>query len=163
MPNHVYNTITPKTKMSNEILDKLSKGICKTIRPRPESEDENWYYWNLNNWDTKWGDYELYLNKNIITFVSAWSPVNGDIIEELYSIIGSFDYKWEEEQGYGAEYSCDEYGLSLLNEWDMPDFDIIETDDEELYYLKTPYKDLRVGVYDIYPTDEDAIYLREEI
>lgn len=50
-------------------------GTC----PMPESENENWYEWNNNNWGTKWDPKNSSINEQndnmvIFTFDTAWSP-----------------------------------------------------------------------------------------
>ena len=50
-------------------------GTC----PRPESENKNWYYWNNNNWGTKWDPCSTMIEIQnddtvIFTFDTAWSP-----------------------------------------------------------------------------------------
>ena len=59
MPNWCDNSLT--ITASKEKIDAIEAGLklqekvlFQTIRPRPESEEESWYEWNVNNWGTKW-------------------------------------------------------------------------------------------------------------
>ena len=51
------------------------------IFPRPASEDENWYDWNIANWGTKWdaNDFNMSVSDSDIHmhFSTAWSPSEG--------------------------------------------------------------------------------------
>jgi len=85
MPNWCYNTVV----ISNDdetLIDALEQELIKGetaqvfnhLLPRPATEEENWYEWNINNWGTKWDvtPYDWDRNGNSITmnFDSAWSP-----------------------------------------------------------------------------------------
>jgi hypothetical protein len=86
MPNWCDNCATisnqDKTKideLEKVLADKDNQQIFQHLRPRPESEEENWYDWNINNWGTKWDITPHHWEReddNTITlnFDSAWSP-----------------------------------------------------------------------------------------
>ena len=101
MPNHCSNTIVisgPSTE-----LQKFCGGLKKFFGYK-ESEDgelslfmsylpmpvelqdtPNWYDWALENWGSKWGDYDtdLELFDDQITgyYTSAWGPCNEGIVK----------------------------------------------------------------------------------
>ena len=88
----------------------------------------NWYDWNCENWGTKWNacDPEVFLGDDflMLSFDTAWSPPGG-FIEALTSQIKkqklSMTYTWEEEQGFGEEWSLDSEGnLELVKDWEIP-------------------------------------------
>lgn len=99
----------------------------------------NWYDWNINNWDTKWnacGDgggvtVEEHDDGSVnasIYFETAWSPPR-KVIEALVEVIAAeglgMDYRWEEEQGFGAEFEWHQSksgkgDIVCIREWDIP-------------------------------------------
>lgn len=59
--------------------------ICEDLTPEQTAERitkygyDNWYYWRLENWGSKWDAHESYINENEdevleINFDTAWSP-----------------------------------------------------------------------------------------
>lgn len=61
MPNWCDNSL--KISGDKEAIDELykiattdveNKGFFNQILPRPVTEEENWYGWNVQNWGTKW-------------------------------------------------------------------------------------------------------------
>lgn len=108
MPNWCDNSL----RISNQDKDKIDalekvlteKGeIFQSLRPRPASEEDNWYDWNINNWGTKWDistiDWERQDEHTIwISFESAWAPPTA-----LYEYLDSEG--WEIE-GYYNEGGC---------------------------------------------------------
>ena len=81
MPNWVTNTV--KIVGSEEAIDNLEehKLSFNHFVPRPESEEENWYEWNCENWGTKWDvdEDEVSIDRmseEVINFdfLTAWSP-----------------------------------------------------------------------------------------
>ena len=85
MPNWCYNSATLHHD-SKEVIDGFEQELLKEdaqpfnhLRPRPASEEENWYDWNINNWGCKWDvsmmDWEREDDNTIVMhFDSAWSP-----------------------------------------------------------------------------------------
>jgi len=85
MPNWCYNSATLQHD-SKEVIDGFEQELLKEdaqpfnhLRPRPASEEENWYDWNINNWGCKWDvsmmDWEREDDNTIVMhFDSAWSP-----------------------------------------------------------------------------------------
>ena len=81
MPNHCYNTLyvdgdgeNIKTFMQGF---ELEEGFIKTYFPIPDGylDDKRWYDWCIENWSTKWGDYETERESfDVLKFLSAWSP-----------------------------------------------------------------------------------------
>ena len=86
MPNWCSNNVTLTSSKENidALIVELQKPdgegkVLQSLRPRPSSEDEDWYGWNVNNWGTKWEvsvhDYEIISETTVlISFDSAWSP-----------------------------------------------------------------------------------------
>ena len=86
MPNWCSNNVTLSSSKENidALIVELQKPdgegkILQSLRPRPPSEDGDWYGWNVNNWGTKWEvgvhDYEILSETSVlISFDSAWAP-----------------------------------------------------------------------------------------
>jgi hypothetical protein len=91
----------------------------------------NWYNWNLNNWNTKWDAYDVDLswhydsNKELtsltVSWQSAWDapyPVFKAMVEQHPTL--DWDFKWEEEQGWGGQSVGQDGDYSVTREWDIP-------------------------------------------
>ena len=90
MPNWCYNKVT----LTHENPDKVDElriwltereqqedpeyNLFNHLYPRPKSEDDNWYDWNVTHWGTKWDvsmlDFWTEDGAIIITYDTAWSP-----------------------------------------------------------------------------------------
>jgi len=167
MPNHVYTriVISNPTKKQKEILKKIEKaeGLCRYYKPMPKelegttspSDKPNWYDWCLNNWDTKWGCYDLEIEDDVIAFTSAWSPIGDNIIRMFAKDFPSFSYSWEEEQGYGSEMDYEGGECIMQSDYDCPEWEEIEEveTEENISYTITkllyehPNYDDGVGYY----------------
>ena len=112
MPNWCENVLTIKTKD-----EKVLKQILETIKgqqdndgeiielvidfqkiiPRPKSEENNWFDWNCANWGTKWNADSGFLNKNTISFFTAWTPPEPIVkkLSEMFPNV-SFSMKFTE-------------------------------------------------------------------
>ena len=101
---------------------------------RSMTEDNDWYHWNVRNWGTKWDiavrNDEEYADTTLentddgslmYRFNTAWSPVTEVVrlLSEMYPSL-TFEYEFEEEQGWGGigEYRNGEE--SIIDEWDIP-------------------------------------------
>ncbi|QDP54070.1 MAG: hypothetical protein GOVbin1629_6 [Prokaryotic dsDNA virus sp.] len=151
MPNHVYTriVISDPTKKQKEILKKIEKvgGLCRHYKPMPKQlegtkangKQYSWYEWCNENWDTKWGCYELEIEDNLISFTSAWSPIGDNIISMFAKDFPDFTYSWEEEQGYGSEMDYEGGKCVMQWDYDCPEWgDILEYKD---CYLTELYED----------------------
>ena len=167
MPNYVYNTIKPTTDKAqvklDEILSKSStdekgrqNGIEKYYKPMPKELKgtrcpvkepnqelidkhgaDNWYDWCLENWNTKWGSFEVERLPSSLNYETARAPLSNELISKLAEDIGDFDYEWMEEQGYGAEVEF--RNGECVKYWDYTiDFDTIddEMENPEKIYTK---------------------------
>lgn len=112
MPNHCNNEIQIKFASQEDASTFLNKvnaddSIARAFRPMPailegttsptpegegaealaETGFSNWYDWANTNWGTKWGDYDLNLDKfnESVTghFTTAWGPLSEDFWEDV--------------------------------------------------------------------------------
>jgi hypothetical protein len=109
----------------------------------------NWYNWNLSNWGCKWDCSEVCIwteesedNSSFfqVQFSTPWSPPEA-FLKTLMNKFPSLDMtlNWEEEQGFGAEWSASdpddegERSIVIDEEWDIPDShaDYVERDRED--------------------------------
>lgn len=73
-----------------------------------------------------------------------------------------FTYEWEEEQGFGAHLMNIESEENLIEDWDVPDMEEIEINDDYIYRLKSPHRNLKLGYYSEWGPSEDS-YLGETL
>lgn len=111
MPNWCYN----KVKISfddyneNQLRDALheEKELFNQLVPRPKEYDEGekWYWWNVENWGTKWDAQPRYIlwGEGSVEFTidTAWSPPI-----KFYAAL--------EELGYFVEAYYQEEGMAFL-------------------------------------------------
>ena len=98
------------------------------------AKGESWYYWNLRNWGTKWDvgvqDGTEYPSTTLeITddgdlmyhFETAWSPVFEvfTTLAKMYPEL-TFDYEYEEEQGWGGSMMWEGGEVTNSTEYDIP-------------------------------------------
>ena len=122
MPNWCMNTVVLENESKKEI-DKLvefletkatdSNGFFSYLCPRPESEEDDWYNWNVNNWGTKW---EVIPEKDCTTrltdtslqlsFDTAWAPP-----------IAFFEYLDNNTEWKVAEANYHEPGMSFVGRY----------------------------------------------
>jgi hypothetical protein len=134
MPNWCDNqaTITHEDKSKIDAIEATLKAeekeLFKTIYPRPDDQEENWYDWNVNNWGTKWEasiiDWERCDDNSIfVCFETAWSPpVN------LYESMNI--------TGYSVSAVYNEPGMGFAGQWidgedDYYDYDITDLESIE--------------------------------
>ena len=102
-----------------------------------------WYGWRVENWGTKWEDYETeftpYKSGATYTFTTAWAPPSSEIIKQLAQIIPDFDFLWEEEQGYGEHIIYQNRVIAHFHEWEIPEFIDVEGMDN-VFELTAPYQ-----------------------
>lgn len=141
MPNHVYSTLSvyDPTEEQREKLQEISKvGICQYYKPRPKDQDENWYEWNIENWGTKWGDYDTELEYDNYDFTTAWSPISDEIIQMFANDFPNFEYIWEEEQGFGMLFEYKNGKILTTKQWDLPKWE--ETENDKISFLSEDYE-----------------------
>lgn len=161
MPNWCDNSVrlshSDKSKVDalEAVLQSEDQAVFQHLRPRPESEEENWYDWNINNWGTKWEmgiiDWERQDDHTIwISFQSAWSPPIA-LYEHVY------DEGWEVEGLYN------ESGCAFAGIWKDGDDQYYEYDFNDLESLEALPEDLQdfTGLIDYYH-DQQAEREREE-
>lgn len=99
----------------------------------------NWYYWNINNWGTKWDagmvETDRYSKDSAYyTFETAWGAP-----EAFYKAVSEqwpdldFSVTWEEEQGFGEEFDMKNGEIKVLRTWDIPEShqDFVDQDKED--------------------------------
>ena len=153
MPNHVYSSISVEEKYADKLKEIAEVGLCRYYLPMPKDLDgsvsgsenlkpewqkekskefiekygvDNWYDWCCNNWGTKWGCYDNEVDGGLYTFTTAWSPPCDSIIEKLLNDIPTFDFTWEEEQGFGSEYVFEDGILTSKRQWDLPNWEEVK-------------------------------------
>ena len=148
MPNWVYNNIEVEEKYTEKLEQISKRGFCHyfkpkpkayedTISPTPSKEDnpyvhelsqlllkyhgyENWYDWCRKHWGVKWDSSDGHMDGNIYRFETPWNRPDMSIFELLAEEIPNFSYWWEEEQGYGEEWECEDGEFRLIESWDLP-------------------------------------------
>lgn len=161
MPEELVNTSSPARVVSQEEYDKqMERNKRNKFKSYPLTIDkqkmlldlygsDNWYDWAIKNWGTKWGCYDNEYDDSTYRFTSAWGPVDESIIDMFVKDIPTFDYYYEEEQGWGAEYEVVDGELINTLEWETPDWEA--TDHDDIYFLATKHVNSRgtflVGYY----------------
>lgn len=129
------------------------------------NEDINWYKWNLSHWDTKWDACDVDISRGLtsvhISFRTAWSPPE-PVFKAMSTMFPdlTFTVWYEEEQGWGAEFTLKDGDTASGRSWDIPDShaDYTQQDkdcvcswdeDTENWYDDCPGKVIRVYTVEI--------------
>lgn len=170
MPNHVYSSISVEEKYADKLKEIAEVGLCRYYLPMPEELDgsvsgsenakpewqkekskelidkygaDNWYDWCCNNWGTKWGCYDNEVDGGLYTFTTAWGPIADHIIKKLMEDIPSFNYSFEEEQGWGGERLVENGRTVHLYDYDTPSWELVPKAEKlglEICFLSEDYK-----------------------
>lgn len=133
MPNWVYNALTIPVKDSQDAETVMARFAGENtsfsfmqIVPRPESEEANWYDWNLKNWGCKWDASDAAAEETaestiIYRFNTAWSPPV-PLMEKLSGLLPDrrLELTFEEEQGWGGVLSLLNEQVTVVKQWDIP-------------------------------------------
>ena len=151
--NLIRKDDSPQIKELFKVLGEI--GICEYYWSKHQEELESSGL-SRSDFNTEvimniWGSY--------MAFESKWSPIHPRFIELLHRDIGDFLYEWEEEQGFGEEYSCKDGVMTLREEWGIPQWEELELPTGGcLYLLLEPWRDLPSGYYSDSYTDIDYFY-----
>ena len=85
---------------------------------------DNWYDWSLQNWGCKWNasDSDFGLNDGFLQFNTPWSPP-----DHFYLALSAkfpnenINVFWEEETGFGRQFTIRNGSIYESYEWDSPD------------------------------------------
>jgi hypothetical protein len=121
-PNHIkwLDLVKDDTGFSKVAMEGMEENefSFRNIIPSPDTDEyfldqdspNNWYRWNVDNWDTKWNAVEVHCTRfnddNIVyQFATAWSePL--PVIEKLHEmfpqvkIVWSFDEEFDSFAGH---------------------------------------------------------------
>ena len=148
MPNWVRNCISVEKKYVEKLKEISEIGLARYYMPFPEDlkntkspvkigetisiEDSkaliktygynNWYDWCNHNWGTKWGCCRNHFIDNEYWFDTAWSTIGENILDMLSEDIPDFSFAWEEEQGFGEKWKCENGILTKIEYWELPDW-----------------------------------------
>lgn len=114
MPNWCSNSLDlvhgDKSKIDGLVaeLKKTESEIFQYLRPRPESENDNWYGWNLEQWGTKW-------DANIVDFFETDDGVHIEFDTAWGPPIHLYEYLSENDWGVEAYYT--ECGMCFVGKF----------------------------------------------
>jgi hypothetical protein len=162
MPNWCDNAATitaSKDKIDGLVAvleNKEDQQVFQYLRPRPESEEDNWYSWNVTNWGTKWEisiiDYERYDDETVwISFETAWAPP-----------IALYEFMHENEWHVNAVYN--EGGCAFAGIWNDGEDDFYEYDCTDLASLEALPEDIKdfTGLVDYYHSQQEELEAQAE-
>lgn len=118
------------------------------MRPRPKSEDENWYDWNVTHWSTKWDISSPFIGDDTeedsidFSFDTAWGPP-----------IAAFQH-WAQRDGrvtYRLEYV--EPGMAFVG-WDAYDGEFFDEDYVEQGQDSDRYWEMAEELFGMEPDEE---------
>jgi hypothetical protein len=139
MPNWCQNVVII-TGEETEQLDLIRNAVKKAsetesgenffneLVPRPESENENWYNWNVSNWGTKW-DVEPIITEDTgftitLSFDSAWAPpieFCNKLVELGFNVLAYYNEEGMCFAGIFDNGSDDYYEYSDMNSAEVSD------------------------------------------
>jgi len=131
-----HSIITPDKELWEEYYGPEPK--ITSLEESLKFASNHWYAWNVRNWDTKWNAYDSSVDddfnnetidgiyKLVYHFNTAWSPPEaviyalGHKLNEM-GLKVTFDWWFEEEQGWGGELHYDGESTEIVGQWDIPD------------------------------------------
>ena len=129
------------------ILEDPEGDLLNWMVPRPKSEDENWYQWNIENWGTKWSLTDVYIDNTVeedsieFSFSTAWAPpINAfhtwaqndgrvefklDYWEPGCAFVGTawYDGDYLDDDYIDGNHDMDAYRLRASSEWGYEEWD----------------------------------------
>lgn len=107
-------------------LNNFAESYAKNL-----AESNHWYEWNVRNWGCKWDASNVELEEPFeangkltigYRFETPWSPpleAIAKLAHQYPDLIVSIEY--EEEQGWGGNWTFEGDLISYKEEWDIPD------------------------------------------
>ena len=149
MPNHCDNTLVitgPDIDIRRFIhitkCDEKEPYVIAQHMPIPDDfKGDGWYTWCVNNWGTKWGDYETHLFKEepdeaIFHYQTAWGPYSDEFLQKISIPFPTLTFLMQYE-----ERGCCFLGVSVVRDGKIlysnciePELPEYNEDDEEAFY-----------------------------
>lgn len=135
MPDYCYNTINGSEEDIKAVLDMMksegSEFDFNRIIPKPDTIYENinctedWHAWATQNWGTTGVAFGIKVEQEKISFTTNWQPPKPVLakLAELLPANTELNYKWELEEGNGAEYEISGNELVDVETWSAPGFE----------------------------------------
>ena len=127
MPKELEGTTSPQRLGDGENCTMTNEKSDELIQ---KYGHDNWYDWctDDDNWNTKWGCYDLEIDDEVLRFTTAWSPMSELIVKMMAQDFPNMFWTFEEETGWGAELSIEGGDFIDVVNYDEPQF----TDEFEL-------------------------------
>lgn len=149
MPNHCDNTLVitgPDVDICRFIhitkCDEKEPYVIAQHMPIPDHfKGDGWYTWCVNNWGTKWGDYETQLFKDatdqaIFNYQTAWGPYSDEFLQKISEPFPTLTFLMQYE-----ERGCCFLGVSVVRDGKIlysnciePETPEYDEDDEDAWY-----------------------------
>ena len=135
MPEELFNTTSPVSAADKEKSPEL---IAKYGA-------DNWYDWKIDNWGTKWGDYEL--SSSEITQIKEYKINSDEVLRDEWHIHFSYTTAWGPGENELANAICklfpklkamiqyEEPGMAFAGETLILNGTIVKQDSWEMHNL----------------------------
>lgn len=136
------------TGMYQTVIDESPFSFYNVVSPLVDGfhpDNFDWYQWRNENWGTKWdasdpecGEIEpspvgrLDSSHNLTySFRTAWSPPC-TVLAELSRLYPNLEIhnRWTEEQGFGEEVIYQNGERTIIDSWDIPEWEQEEEENE---------------------------------
>ena len=149
MPNHCDNTLQitgPDVDIRRFIhitkCDEKEPYVISQHMPIPDDfKGDGWYTWCVNNWGTKWGDYETQLFKEqvdeaIFHYQTAWGPFSDEFFQKISKPFPTLTFliQYQEPGCCFAGVSAVRNGDVLYSECVEPELPEYNEDNEDQWY-----------------------------
>jgi hypothetical protein len=150
MPNWCSNVITINCNDDEELTKRLKesldseKDLFNQFVPQPKFEnEEDWYWWNVENWGTKWDakPYSIeWIDNDTVKFniETAWGPCN-KFLDEMVNLGYSVTSYYLEEGmafcGCFEDGNDDYYDYGNMSVYDLPEWA------EDIFGIVSRYED----------------------